>query len=504
MSSYKRSRTSRFDQRRSGNHQQRSRFGGSRHGSSGYGGRSRGRQEKQFNIGNGQPGANLRPVDFSGSNLQPFQKCFMQGMKGLQPQEIEAWRSANEVTVEGQDCPAPLRNYAECPFPQSFLARFAMMGFQAPTPCQSQGWPMALTGRDIVVVAETGSGKTLGFIIPALIHIQYQQPLQTGEGPIALVVAPTRELACQIEKEAQRFGSELGISMCCVYGGAPKRNQQYALQRGCHLVICTPGRMLDFLENRVVNLRRTTFVVFDEADRMLDMGFEPQIRALLGQIRPDRQMQMWSATWPKEVRRMASDLLPNNKILMKIGTDDGTANKRVTQKILIVKEYEKMDNLNQTLHQFSGQKVLIFTGTKRMANDLAYKLRGQRMRCSAIHGDKKQFDRERTLSDFKSGSIDIMVATDVASRGIHVNDIGLVINYDFPQCLEDYIHRIGRTGRAGAFGTAVTFFDMSKDGKKARGLANILREANQEVPPQLLSGGFQRNGRQGRNRYRAY
>jgi len=435
--------------------------------------------------------------------LEPFEKTFMQGIPNLPQDQVDAWRTENQITVEGSNCPAPLRSFQECPFPQNIMQRFTHMGFKAPTPCQSQGWPMALTGRDVVCIAETGSGKTIGFVLPALIHIKHQKPLQQGDGPIALVVAPTRELASQIEKEARLFGGEMGVRMCCVYGGAPKRNQEYTLRGGCEMVICTPGRMLDFIEGGRIwrNMNRTTYVVFDEADRMLDMGFEPQIRALLGQIRPDRQMQMWSATWPKAVRQLAHDFLPNDKIIMKIGSDDGKACERVTQKTIICSSYDKQKHLKDALLQYPNDKILVFTGTKRMADDLSRRLGRCGVHCAAIHGDKKQFDRERTLREFKNGRVNVMIATDVASRGIHVDNIRLVINYDFPQCLDDYIHRIGRTGRAGTYGNAMTFFDMKKDGKKSRGYAKILRDANQEVPPQLMQGGHYGGGNNFRSRH---
>lgn len=431
----------------------------------------------------------------------------------MTPEDAQAWRTEKQMTVSGNNIPDPLRSFQECTFPQQFMDRFASMGFSNPTPVQSQGWPMALTGRDIVCIAETGSGKTLGFILPGLVHINAQPATKSGDGPIALVVAPTRELACQIEAEASRFAQPLGLTMCCVYGGAPKRPQLHKLRGGVDMIIATPGRLLDFVERRDTNLDRTTFVVFDEADRMLDMGFEPQIRMILGQIRPDRQMLMWSATWPKEVRMLAQDFLPNDRIIMRIGTDEGTASKRITQHIHIVGRYEKQGLLDGRLREFQGQKVLIFTGTKRMADQLSHTLQRQGHRACAIHGDKNQDQRERCLADFKSGRISVMVATDVASRGIHVNDIALVVNYDFPQNLSDYVHRVGRTGRAGKFGTAVTFFDAGVDAKKARGLAKILQESGQVVPPQLLtmqsrggrSGGFHgRSGGRGRSRYRPY
>merc|ERR1719361_87829 len=464
----------------------------------------------EFGISSGQPGGNLRKVDWSKVNLRPFKKKFMENMVSISPQQTEAWRKEKEISVEGTDCPPPLPTFQECGFPKQFLDQFHQLGFTSPTPVQSQGWPMALTGRDIVCIAETGSGKTLGFILPGLVHINAQPATKSGDGPIALVVAPTRELACQIEVETTRFAQPLGLTMCCVYGGAPKHPQLQKLRGGVDMIIATPGRLLDFIERRDTNLDRTTFVIFDEADRMLDMGFEPQIRMILGQVRPDRQMLMWSATWPKEVRLLANDFLPNDRIVMKIGTDDGTASKRITQHVHIVSRYEKQQLLSSRLREFQGQKVLIFTGTKRMADQLSRQLQQQGYRAEAIHGDKRQEQRDHCLASFKSGRITVMVATDVASRGIHVNDISLVINYDFPQNLSDYVHRVGRTGRAGKFGTAVTFFDSQIDGKKGRGLAKILRESGQVVPPQLLtmqSGGGRRgrggrSGGRGRSRYR--
>jgi len=426
----------------------------------------------------------------------------MKDITKIPQQEVDAWRSKNDITIEGDSCPGPARTFEECPFPQSFLARFSRLGFKSPTPVQSQGWPMALTGRDVVCVAETGSGKTLGFALPAVIHIQNQAPLQDGDGPIAVVVAPTRELANQIEAEVRRFADDMKINIVCVYGGAPKRDQERELRKGAHMIVCTPGRMLDFLERKTINLWRTTFIVFDEADRMLDMGFENQIRALMNQIRPDRQMLMFSATWPKEVRKLAEDFLPHDKIVMKIGTDDGKANPRITQKVIVVSgQYQKKELLNGHLGEYGNEKMLIFTSTKRMADELAYELEGMRYRCAAIHGDKRQEEREATLSDFKKDRINIMIATDVASRGIHVKDIKVVINYDFPHSIEDYIHRIGRTGRAGTYGDAITYFDARKNGKKSRKFVKILEESNQEVPDQLRAvadGGSGRDrGRQG-------
>jgi ATP-dependent RNA helicase DDX5/DBP2 len=329
---------------------------------------------------------------------------------------------------------------------------------------------------------------------------------------IAVVVAPTRELAIQIEKEAKQFAPR-GFRMTCIYGGAPKRNQEYALRKGVEMIICTPGRMLDFVEKRTVNFDRVTMLIFDEADRMLDMGFEPQIRLLCSQVRPDRQVMMFSATWPKEVQALANDFLPNDRLMLKIGGDDRRACERVTQVVRVISRYEKEQALQGILQQYAGYKILIFTATKRMADQLARNLKYQRLYAESIHGDKNQQQRERALDMFKTNRVNILVATDVASRGIHVKDIALVINYDFANSCDDYVHRIGRTGRAGAFGTAITFFDPSADAKKAYPLVKLLRQSGQEVPSELEAlasrgggrsrgGGsrFSRHGGRGRGR----
>lgn len=335
-------------------------------------------------------------------------------------------------------------------------------GFKAPTPIQSQGWPMALSGRDLIGIAATGSGKTLSFILPALIHIRAQPYLQPGDGPICLVLSPTRELANQTQEECRRFGSSSGIRNACLYGGVSKRGQIADLRRGAEIVIACPGRLLDLLEMGVTNLRRVTYLVMDEADRMLDMGFEPQIRKIVGQIRPDRQTLMWSATWPKEVQNLARDFL-TNPIQVNIGSLGLKVTDHVKQKIKCITEEQKLDEtLNILRNKDPQSKAIIFTQSKKGADILTRNLRQHGYPALAIHGDKEQRERDFVLNEFKSGRTTIMVATDVASRGIDVKDIRLVINYDFPMCVEDYIHRVGRAGRKTADGysegIAVSFF----------------------------------------------
>jgi len=463
------------------------------------------RNDSDFGIGRGQPGANLEAVNWSQITITPFIKTFYNPKTDMPIEKVDAWRNEHEIKVEGGDIPQPILTFDPTMFPatmKSILDKFHQAGFTSPTPIQAQGWSMALSGRDVVGVAQTGSGKTLAFVIPAIMNIMGQPPLNPGDGPIALIVAPTRELALQIESEAKKFSAGFGLQIGCVYGGAPKRTQEGFLRRGVEMLICTPGRMLDFLERRTTNFERVTCLVFDEADRMLDMGFEKQIRCLVNQTRPDRQVLMWSATWPKEVHQLASDFLKDDYIKLKVGSGEDKACSTITQRVHVVSSFEKNKMFQQTLQEFYTTKIIIFTSTKRNCDDLSRQLNSVGWRTSSIHGDKNQEQRERVLKEFRSGKSTIMVATDVAARGIHVDDIGCVINYDFPQNCDDYIHRIGRTGRTGKKGTAVTFFDARKDAKKANRLVKVLTDSGQPVPPQLqamavIDYGRNRNGRGG-------
>ena len=254
--------------------------------------------------------------------------------------EVEKFRADNEMNIFGDDIPKPVKTFAEASFPNYVLKEVETLGFTKPTAIQSQGWPMALSGRDLVGVAETGSGKTLAYVLPAIVHINAQPLLKPGDGPIVLILAPTRELAIQIQAECNKFGFSSKIKNTCLYGGVPKGPQIRDLQRGCEIVIATPGRLIDLLSMGVTNLKRVTYLVMDEADRMLDMGFEIQIRKVVDQIRPDRQTLMWSATWPKEVEALARDY-QHDFIQVNIGSLDLSASHNITQIVDIVSEQEK-------------------------------------------------------------------------------------------------------------------------------------------------------------------
>ncbi|KAH7140727.1 ATP-dependent RNA helicase dbp-2 [Dactylonectria macrodidyma] len=434
-------------------------------------------------------GAGLKHQDWDVSSLPKFEKDFYKehaDVANRSDAEVDAFRQKHQMAITGSGVPKPVETFDEAGFPRYVMDEVKAQGFPAPTAIQSQGWPMALSGRDVVGIAETGSGKTLTYCLPAIVHINAQPLLAPGDGPIVLVLAPTRELAVQIQQEITKFGRSSRIRNTCVYGGVPKGPQIRDLSRGVEVCIATPGRLIDMLEAGKTNLRRVTYLVLDEADRMLDMGFEPQIRKIIGQIRPDRQTLMWSATWPKEVRALATDFL-QDFIQVNIGSMDLAANHRITQIVEVVTDMEKRDKMIKHLEKTmedKENKILIFVGTKRVADEITRFLRQDGWPALSIHGDKQQNERDWVLDQFKAGKSPIMVATDVASRGIDVRNITHVLNYDYPNNSEDYIHRIGRTGRAGANGTAITFFTTDNQ-KQARDLVNVLQEAKQQIDPRL-------------------
>jgi len=346
-----------------------------------------------------------------------------------------------------------------------------------------------MSGKDMIGIAETGSGKTLSFLLPAIIHINAQPQLHYGDGPICLVLSPTRELAVQILEECNKFCQSSGLRTTCLYGGVSKRAQIQDLKQGREIVIATPGRLIDLIDMGVTNLKRVTYLCLDEADRMLDMGFEDQMRTICGQIRPDRQTLLWSATWPKSIQKLARDLCKEDPVHINIGSMELAANKRIKQHVEVLDHYDQLQQKDDMTRNIIGQytekgKVIIFTATKKCADELARKLYSERIDAYAIHGDKKQEERDWVLQRFKGGNGTVLVATDVAARGLDVKDIKCVINYDMPTNIEDYVHRIGRTGRAGNTGEAYAFFTQD-DARMAKELINILKDAGQEVPLEL-------------------
>jgi ATP-dependent RNA helicase DDX5/DBP2/ATP-dependent RNA helicase DDX17 len=433
-------------------------------------------------------GQNLHKPKWESYKLAPVQKNFYREHETVTKRplhEIDTYLESNSITVKGRDAPRPIFQFSEASFPDT-ISKHLYNTFETPTVIQSISWPVAMNGRNMVGIAQTGSGKTLAFVLPGIVHISHQTPIQRGDGPIMLVLCPTRELAQQVQEVANEYGEVAGIKSVCVYGGASKGPQESAMRRGCEICIATPGRLIDFLESNVTNLRRCTYLVLDEADRMLDMGFEPQIRKILEQIRPERQILMYSATWPKEVQALAEDYL-EEYCLINIGSMELAANHNIYQVVETCEEHEKelrLLKLVRELTRDTDPKTLIFVETKRKADELTRYMRREGWPTLCIHGDKAQQERDWVLNEFKTGKSPILIATDVAARGLDVDDIKYVINFDFPHCSEDYIHRIGRTGRRDRKGTAYTFF-TSSNAKSARDLIKILEEAHQEINPKL-------------------
>ncbi|PSC74148.1 DEAD-box ATP-dependent RNA helicase 24 [Micractinium conductrix] len=369
----------------------------------------------------------------------------------------------------------------ECGFDAALAAAISKAGFDRPTAIQAQALPAALMGRDVLGIAKTGSGKTAAFVLPMVVHIMDQPELQKGEGPIGLIVAPTRELAEQIHRETRRFSKAYGLGVAAAFGGLSKQQQFKDLKAGCEVAVCTPGRMIDLIKMKACKLQRTTYLVFDEADRMFDMGFEPQVRSIVGQIRPDRQTLLFSATMPRRVERLAADAL-TSPVRVTVG-EVGAANEDITQMVEVVHDIgQKQKWLLDRLQSFiDGGDVLIFANQKAKVDELAAALAGAGARVAAMHGDMDQHTRMATLADFKSGKLHALVATDVAARGLDIKSIKTVINFDAAKDIDTHVHRVGRTGRAGdKEGVAYTLL-LPHESRFAGDLVQSLAAAGQEV-----------------------
>ncbi|KII63936.1 putative ATP-dependent RNA helicase DDX43 [Thelohanellus kitauei] len=431
-------------------------------------------------------------------SLPPIQKIFYQEMSHiaeLSEEDVEHIRisknaiSVRDMTNANRPVPKIVSSFSDVfsPFPE-ILESINSAGFSEPSPIQCQAWPIIMSGHDLIGIAQTGTGKTLAFLMPALLHIEHQPvPRHQRSGPTCLILSPTRELAQQIHEEVLKFNYR-NIKSVCVYGGGSRSDQIGYIEDGAEIVIATPGRLNDLIDSGVLSVTNVTFLVLDEADRMLDLGFEPDIRKVIILIRKDRQTIMTSATWPPGVSRMANTYL-TDPFQINVGSLNLTACKNVEQRVEMISQEDKLERLKSLMVEYpSDYKILIFVGRKITADYLAVEFTTNRIceeQVQCIHGGREQCDRERALSQFKTGEVRILIATDVASRGLDVSDINLVINYDFPKNIEEYVHRIGRTGRAGKFGTSLSFFTRENWGS-AQPLIDILTESNQVVPDELV------------------
>jgi ATP-dependent RNA helicase DDX46/PRP5 len=408
------------------------------------------------------------------------------------------------IKVRGKDVPKPVLTWGQCGLLTPVLSVISKLKYKQPTPIQAQAIPAIMSGRDVIGVAKTGSGKTIAFLLPMFRHIKDQPPLKTLDGPIAIILAPTRELANQIHGECKPFVQALGLRSAVCFGQQSLKDNIDALKKGVEIVVATPGRLVDLASvnsGRLLSFRRVTFFVMDEADRLWDMGFEPQVMKLLNQVRPDRQCIMFSATFPKNMEALARKVL-HSPVEITVGGRSVVA-PEVTQIIEVRSEKSKFHRLLEILGNtyLNGEEVrtLIFVERQETADDLLNVLLKKGYPCGSIHGGKDQVDRTSTIEDFKSGVIPIMIATSVAARGLDVKLLTLVINFNCPSHLEDYVHRVGRTGRAGEKGTAYTFITPEED-SKAWDLSKALLSSKLPVPPELqeLIDEFKRKVKEGK------
>lgn len=402
-------------------------------------------------------------------------------------------------------------------FPTSLLRQCTdANGFTKPSPIQAQSWPILLNKtkagrkRDMVGIAETGSGKTLAFALPALSSMVSSGELQRGNKrkgpPRMLVLAPTRELAMQSDAVLQEFGSVVGLRSLVLYGGVPKYTQEAELKKkNVDCIVATPGRLKDLINDGSCDLSKIRHLVLDEADRMLDMGFEEDVKFIISQCMPKedgRQTAMFSATWPASIQEIAMNYMVD-PVRVYVGfeaivgsngennVDDSlSANKRVTQHVEVIDDHNRGKRLLQLLRKYGGTKerILVFALYKKEAERLEYTLKRERFHVCSIHGNKNQQARTKALAEFKDGTCPIMVATDVAARGLDIPNVELVLNYTFPLTIEDYVHRIGRTGRAGKTGISYTFFQPT-DKSHAGELQQVMKQAGQSPPEALLKFG---------------
>ncbi|XP_067300199.1 DEAD-box helicase 3 X-linked a isoform X1 [Pseudorasbora parva] len=409
------------------------------------------------------------------------------------------------VEATGTNSPGHIESFHDVDMGEIIMGNINLSRYTRPTPVQKYAIPIIKAKRDLMACAQTGSGKTAAFLLPVLSQIYTDGPgealqatkasaqqengkyVRRKQFPISLVLAPTRELALQIYDESRKFAYRSRVRPCVVYGGADIGQQIRDLERGCHLLVATPGRLVDMMERGKIGLDYCKYLVLDEADRMLDMGFEPQIRRIVEQDtmppKGARQTMMFSATFPKEIQILARDFL-EEYIFLAVGRV-GSTSENITQKVVWVEENDKRSFLLDLLNATGKDSLtLVFVETKKGADALEDFLYREGYACTSIHGDRSQRDREEALQQFRSGRCPIMVATAVAARGLDISNVKHVINFDLPSDIEEYVHRIGRTGRVGNLGLATSFYN-DKNSNITKDLLDILVEAKQEVPSWL-------------------
>lgn len=405
-----------------------------------------------------------------------------------------------DVNVTGEDIPPPITSFESSGLRELVINNVKKSGYTRPTPIQKYSIPIIMNGRDLMGCAQTGSGKTAAFLLPIINTLISSQDPPIVEGstaqPYVVIISPTRELTIQIYEQAKKFSYNSIVRVVEVYGGTSTMHQRKRILNGCHIVVATSGRLKDFVDKGTISFASVKYFILDEADRMLDMGFLPEVETMLGHptmtAAGDRQTLMFSATFPEEIQHMAGKFL-YNYIFITVGII-GSASTDVEQSFIQVSKFDKRKKLLEILKNDRGSKCLVFVETKRNADFVAAFLCENDIKTTSIHGDRLQREREQALWDFKKGICPVMVATGVGARGLDIEGVQHVVNFDLPNSIDEYVHRIGRTGRVGNRGRATGFFDPNQDSKMAGSLSKILQQANQEIPEWLSSGHFDFGG----------
>ncbi|SCN62500.1 RNA helicase, putative [Plasmodium chabaudi adami] len=411
--------------------------------------------------------------------------------KKMSKEYVDKIRKVFYIDVSGNDVPPPIKNFKDMKFPKAILKGLKKKKINKPTQIQMQGLPSILIGRDIIGIAFTGSGKTIVFVLPLImtcLEAELRCPIEEGEGPLGLIICPSRELASQTHNIINYFCEYLHkdnfpmLKSLCVIGGVSTYEQGKEIKKGVHMLVATPGRLNDMLNKKRMTLEQCRYLCFDEADRLIDLGFEEEIRNTLDNFSSQRQTLLFSATMPKKIQEFAKSTLVN-PIIINVGRA-GAANLDVIQEVEYVKEEFKLSYLLQVL-QKTGPPVLIFCENKKDVDDVHEYLLLKGVNAIAIHGSLGQTERLEAINLFRNGEKDVLVGTDVASKGLDFPSIEHVINYDMPKDIENYVHRIGRTGRCGKTGIATTFINKNQEEAILLDLKALLIEAKQKIPPFL-------------------
>ncbi|XP_070102356.1 probable ATP-dependent RNA helicase DDX4 isoform X7 [Equus przewalskii] len=396
------------------------------------------------------------------------------------------------VEVSGHDAPPAILTFEEANLCQTLNNNIAKAGYTKLTPVQKYSIPIILAGRDLMACAQTGSGKTAAFLLPILAHMMRDgitaSRFKELQEPECIIVAPTRELINQIYLEARKFSFGTCVRAVVIYGGTQLGHSIRQIVQGCNILCATPGRLMDIISKEKIGLRQVKYLVLDEADRMLDMGFGPEMKKLIScpgmPSKEQRQTLMFSATFPEEIQKLAGEFLKSKYLFVAVGQVGGAC-RDVQQTILQVGQYSKREKLVEILRNIGDERTMVFVETKKKADFIATFLCQEKISTTSIHGDREQREREQALGDFRCGKCPVLVATSVAARGLDIENVQHVINFDLPSAIDEYVHRIGRTGRCGNTGRAVSFFDPESDSHLAQPLVKVLSDAQQDVPAWL-------------------